>query len=583
VWSDLLARRGVGLRRAIRGSRGHGLASDPPNEPIQRSHLRASLPTGTIRAMPRLHSIAAAFVAAALPPIACTSSGSTATPGGSSDARDAVAEVPDAEHADRAGDTTTIGADAANPDGSVDATTDVPAEHAADAVGIDGATTDVTAEHAADAAGDGATSDGGAPCGDAACGAVRTVVTGGGDSCVIFADGRLKCWGANAYGQLGRGDDDNRGVAPGQMGPNLPSIDVGSGRTVRDVAVGGYHVCALLDTGQVKCWGANLFGALGSGDQMHRGNAANQMGDNMPAVDLGTGRTAVGIVAGNLFNCALLDHGQVKCWGDNAQGELGIPGDTNHRGDNPGEMGDNLRAIDVGAGRTVVAIDAGTAHVCVLLDNAQIKCWGANYYGELGRGGVAAPVSDERAAVSLGTGRTAVAVAAGLGASCALLDNGQVKCWGRNEIGQLGLGDRRNRGDLAADMGDNLPAIDLGAGRSARSIHAATEYACAVLNDGSIKCWGGNAYGQLGIGSTEQRGPLPGQLGDNLPPIDVGGTGALQAFSAGAAHNCALYTGGRLACWGLNSAGQLGLGDTSNRGDNPGELGTTLQTVDVGD
>ena len=108
------------------------------------------------------------------------------------------------------------------------------------------------------------------------------------------------------------------------------------------------------------------------------------MGDNLPSIDLGTGRTATAIAAGNQ-SCALLDNASVKCWGENAQGQLGID-NTNLMGDETGDMGDNLPSIDLGTGRTATAIAAGYFHTCAALDNGAVKCWGDNFYGQLGIG-----------------------------------------------------------------------------------------------------------------------------------------------------------------------------------------------------
>ena len=191
--------------------------------------------------------------------------------------------------------------------------------------------------------------------------------------------------GRQRHGQLGLGDTGNRGDDPGEMGDNLPAVDLGTGRTATAISAGGDHTCALLDNGAVKCWGDNGYGQLGLGDTANRGDDAGEMGDNLPAVDLGTGRTATAISAGDDHTCALLDNGTVKCWGANTIGQLGL-GDTANRGDGPGEMGDNLPAVDLGTGRTATAISAGGSHTCALLDNGAVKCWGYNTSGQLGLG-----------------------------------------------------------------------------------------------------------------------------------------------------------------------------------------------------
>ncbi len=124
----------------------------------------------------------------------------------------------------------------------------------------------------------------------------------------------------------------------------MPTVDLGTGRTVLSVTAGMEHTCALLDSGDVKCWGDNTHGQLGLGDTAHRGDGAGEMGDSLPTVDLGTGRTAVSIAAGSFHTCALLDTGNFKCWGFNVFGQLGL-GDAASRGDDPGEMGDNLPIV----------------------------------------------------------------------------------------------------------------------------------------------------------------------------------------------------------------------------------------------
>ena len=129
-------------------------------------------------------------------------------------------------------------------------------------------------------------------------------------------------------------------------------------------------------------------------------------------------------------------------------------------------------------------------------------------------------------AIELGTGRTATAIAAGKYHNCAILDNSSIKCWGSNNAGQLGLGDTYNRGDLDhnsgdSEMGDSLPVVDLGAGRTARGITAGDSHTCALLDNFSVKCWGKNESGQLGLGDNSTRGDGSGEMGDNLPVISL--------------------------------------------------------------
>jgi hypothetical protein len=186
-------------------------------------------------------------------------------------------------------------------------------------------------------------------------------------------------------------------------------------------------------------------------------------------------------------------------------------------------------------------------------------------------------MGDALAAVSLGTSREALDVAVGGYHACALLDDGTVKCWGIGSI--LGLGDTEFRGDEPGEMGDNLPAVDLGTGRRATSISAGGALTCATLDDGSLRCWGQNTYGQLGLGDTASRGHLPGQMGDDLPAVELGSSRRVVGADPMGASACALLDDRAVKCWG---GGGLGLGDTESRGDEPGEMGDDLPGVELG-
>jgi hypothetical protein len=250
------------------------------------------------------------------------------------------------------------------------------------------------------------------------------------------------------------------------------------------------------------------------------------MGNNLPVVDLGTDRTAIAIAAGSTHTCAVLDNGVIRCWGEGDDGRLGTGG-TEDRGDGPGEMGVNLPTANVGAGLTATTITAGLAH------------------------------------------------------TCALLGNGSVKCWGDNFSGQLGYGDRNDRGDDTGEMGANLLAVDFGSGRTATAVTAGSAHTCALLDNASIKCWGDGANGRLGTGDTDPRGNGPNEMGANLPAVDLGPGRRALAVTAGTFHTCALLDNGAMKCWGNGFSGQLGTGNTDDLGDNPGELGADLSEIDL--
>ncbi len=418
-----------------------------------------------------------------------------------------------------------------------------------------------------------------------AAGAILQLSSGNAHICALANDGGVKCWGLNAYGNLGLGDTNKRGDQPNEMGVNLPEVDLGTGRTAVTLASGGEHNCALLDDDTVKCWGYNSAGQLGLGFAASRGNGPGQMGDLLPTVDLGTGRTAAQMDGGAEHTCAVLDNGALKCWGANDFGALGA-GDNNNRGDVAGEMGDALPAVDLGTGRTAVAISSSFVNTCALLDNLTVKCWGRNDRGQLGLGDTAnrgdgpGEMGNSLPAVALGTGLTVDTLAMGELHACARFTNATVKCWGFGAFGALGLGDVGDRGAGPGEMGDALPAIALGTGRTALAI-AVGHHTCALLDNHAVKCWGFGDFGQLGQGSTNWIGDSPGEMGDSLPPIALG-TGVTPDLLTAMLYNaCILTTTDLVKCWGGNLNGQLGQGDNIYRGDEPGEMGDSLPYIDV--
>ena len=409
-----------------------------------------------------------------------------------------------------------------------------------------------------------------------------------GHTCAVSVGGEMKCWGNGANGQLGYGDTQNRGDGPGEMGDNLPILHVGGSSLafkVKAVSVGISHTCAILNDGSVRCWGSGANGRLGYGDTRNRGDGAGEMGKHLPSVDLGSGRSAKFIAAGGYHTCAILDDDSVKCWGDGANGRLGY-GDTQNRGDGAGEMGDNLPSVDLGSGRSAKFIAAGESHTCAILDDGSVKCWGNGANGRLGygdtdsRGDSPGEMGDNLRAIHFSP--TVKTIVTGKAFTCALLYDGSVRCWGDGANGQLGYGDTQNRGDNAGEMGKHLPSVDLGSGRSAKFIAAGGYHTCAILDDDSVKCWGQGQNGQLGYGDTQNRGDGAGEMGDNLPSVDLGSGRSAKFIAAGESHTCAILDDGSAKCWGSGANGRLGYGDTLSRGDSPGEMGDNLPVVDLG-
>jgi len=347
----------------------------------------------------------------------------------------------------------------------------------------------------------------------------RAIATGDFHTCAILDDGSVRCWGFGGQGRLGYANTSD--VAdPGSVGP----VDLGAGHTAKAITAGAGHTCAIRDDGSVVCWGFGGSGRLGYANQDNVGD--HQTPGSVGAVDLG-GRAAVAISAGHDHTCAILDDHSLRCWGRGVEGALGY-GNTTSIGSyqTPG----SVPPVSLGPGRSAVAISAGGRHTCVVLDDATVRCWGDGNRGELGAGtntnnagDTLATTPDKLAPVDLGAGRTAVAISAGDFDSCAVLDNGGVRCWGFGGSGRLGYGNTDSVGD--DETPGSVGPVDLGPGRSATAISAGQDHTCARLDDQTVRCWGSGANGRLGYCNESNVGDVqtPGSVGPvSLQPGDGG-------------------------------------------------------------
>ena len=373
---------------------------------------------------------------------------------------------------------------------------------------------------------------------------VTAIAAGSDRTCAITSSGTVKCWGSNSYVHLKYGPGSDRST-PGDV--------PGFGSEVTAIASGKEHTCALTDSGAVKCWGNNASGQLGDGTTKDR-YAPNDVSS------LGSGNKA--IAAGEFHTCVVTQSGGVKCWGRNLFGRLGdgtpIKRSTHVSGLRPGFSGVEPRKertvdykntpVDVsGLSSGVVAIVAGKDHTCVLTQSGAVKCWGRNNSRQLGDG-----TYDDRSTPFNVSGLSSgiKAIAPGGDHTCALTQSGAVKCWGRNDFGQLGDG-THNPKNTPVDV----PSLSSGV----TAIVAGEYHTCVLTQSGAVKCWGRNNYGQLGDG-THNRSNTPVGVSDLSSGITT--------IAAGANHTCALTQGGAVKCWGRNTALQLGNG-TYNRSNTP--------------
>ena len=356
------------------------------------------------------------------------------------------------------------------------------------------------------------------------------------------------------------------------------------GTGVAKIRMGTENVCAISNLHELKCWGVTGDGR-GFMPDTAIGNEANEMGVNLVSVNLGAGLTPVKVLTSNSgttyggFSCALLNNNTLKCWGDGSDGKLG-QGDTKDRGRSPHDMGDNLAPIDLGTGRHATDFCLGSNHVCTLLDNGDVKCFGDGSNNKLGTGSFLdvgespGEMGNALLKVNLGAGVTATKIACGQEHNCALLNDGSLKCWG------LGSGGRLGNGSSSSITGATvIPAVNLGTGVSVVDVALGTSYACAILDHGGvnkIKCWGSNnSYGRLGYGNGDSLGDSPTEIGDNLPFIDFSIPEEPTALSLSLANSCAQFSNGHWKCWGdgalVGIAGTWG-NDSSHDPDGAGPL-----------
>eukprot|EP01083_Nonionella_stella_P174971 607957_1 len=350
-------------------------------------------------------------------------------------------------------------------------------------------------------------------------------------TCALSTRNKMKCFGRNNYGQLGYEDTNDRGDEANQMGANLSEIDLGSDFIPMQIALGSDHTCALSTSNAVKCFGYNMHGQLGYGDQWGRGVWYDEMGDNLPVIELGTNFVPLQITAGRTHTCILSTTFEVKCFGRNADGEIAAD-DYNNRGDWPDQMGNNLPVIDLGTSFIPTQIVTGYWHNCALSTAYTVKCWGDSKYGQLGYGDqqtrgiikVTGALGNDLLEIDFGSNFVPKQIATGQYHTCALSTSNAVKCWGNNEFGQLGYGDGygNNRGDQSNEMGDDLLDIDLGSRFIPTRVMLGPSHTCALSTNNTLKCWGRGQYGVLGSGSQNDIGDESNEMGDALPEIDLG-------------------------------------------------------------
>jgi alpha-tubulin suppressor-like RCC1 family protein len=290
--------------------------------------------------------------------------------------------------------------------------------------------------------------------------AISDIGLGYATTCALLTSGGVECWGYNGQGQLGNGTTTE----------SLIPVPVKRMHTAAALVLGGSHGCALLNGGAVECWGRASYGDLGDGGSTSRHHPVSVVGIS----------TATALALNSNNSCALLASGALQCWGRNLAGELG---------DGSGETESDIPVFVSGIS-TATAIAVGYEHSCAVLRSGSVQCWGGNDDGELGIGVTGGGVYATPVTVSGISSATSVAT--GGDATCALLASGAVKCWGYNYFGQLGDG---------SNAESNVP-VPVSGISTAIAVTGGLQHFCAILRSGSVQCWGDNEFGQLGNGKT---------------------------------------------------------------------------------
>jgi alpha-tubulin suppressor-like RCC1 family protein len=366
------------------------------------------------------------------------------------------------------------------------------------------------------------------------------VSVGGDHSCALKGDGSAYCWGSNRYGQLGVvrtdticGTGNNRYPCTGIPQPVLPGVKVIS------ISSGGRHTCAITQSREAYCWGANDQGQLS--DFAGGGPTPTRISGSLPWAQISAGVT---------HTCAVRTDGVLSCWGGNDRGQLGN-----------GSFVNGTTRPSIPGGGPIAFVSAGDGRTCALTVAGAVYYWGTIWkertdgleVSRLQTTPQAVPNAPAMVWLSVGTFTT-----------CGTDASGFAYCWEANPRGEMGTGTQE---------GNTSPQRIAGTFEFVQ-VSAGIVQTCGVVITGAGYCWGDDSFGQIGI--------LPSQLIErcsSLPcttrPIPVTGNQRFTEISTGfGSHTCGVTTKGNLYCWGLGISGQRGDGTEA------GSVSTPLRVIE---
>jgi alpha-tubulin suppressor-like RCC1 family protein len=334
-------------------------------------------------------------------------------------------------------------------------------------------------------------------------------------TCAVLADSTMACWGGNAHGQLGNGQQALASCVDGfSVCSNGPVPVSGSLQWTR-VAGGYLYTCGIDNTGAAHCWGAGRRGQLGDGLQTTRTTPGTVLG--------GLVFTQLSAATGGDLACGISANA-LYCWGTGYFGQPGTGGIS--------QVADQPYRVAPTQSFGVVAV--GELHACALDTTGAAFCWGANGMGQVGDG----TATDRTLPVVVLGGHTYSQVVAGLAHTCALDTTGVAWCWGAS--GQIGR--------TVASVADQATPGQVAGAQQFVQIAAGGWHTCGIDNAGQTYCWGDNSYAQFGDGTLN---------GSQLPKLITGLPAFAQIF-AGGAHTCGITAAGAMFCWGADTYGQSG-------------------------
>ncbi len=390
-------------------------------------------------------------------------------------------------------------------------------------------TTDGSSDGSTSDASDGGVIEAGPLCLQTPC--ITQIAAGGFHACARVSDGTIRCWGRNNVGQLGVGVTSDGGFdptpRPAPVNPQLANV---SQITASHYSMNASVTCVLAG-GVPECFGANTTGQLGlAADAGLFDNGAHP---DASAVQ-GLPQSVSSVWAGNLHSCAIDGTGAMYCWGYDGQTQLGRP--------TPNVNNNVLPAAPVQTDASAaIQMGPGFDYSIGLTKAGLVYSWGANNVGQLGR------AANDPSPPGVVTLTNVTNIAAGLEHACAV-SSGTVMCWGDDTNGELGDGKQNTQSQSPV-------TVNVG-GKTITQVTAGYSHTCALASDGTVYCWGQNDWGQCGTGG----GDGGFNNADVLTPTQVQLTGKALQVEAGTNHACALITGGSVMCWGANDRGQLGQG-----------------------